>query len=223
MNFGGFLGNESAFGRLMTKCGTIIVINILFVMSCIPFFTIGAAVSAMYYAIFELLKIEKIEKTEKAGNAINPFKAYWRGLRKNFVRATLCWLAFIGIMAVGFVNLKVCAQWNGWIRHISVGVIAVMIIAIVIIVYLLPALVMFSGRLGKLIILSVYIAMAYPIQMILVVSLHVIPVILLCVDEVNRPTYGFIGTFFGFGLIAYITGKNLLPKFEAYLKGYKNE
>ena len=44
---GGFLSNESMFGRLMTKLGTIIAINILFVVSCVPFVTVGAAAAAM--------------------------------------------------------------------------------------------------------------------------------------------------------------------------------
>lgn len=223
MNLGNLLGNESAFGRLMTKCGTIIIINILFVVSCLPFFTIGAAGSAMYYTIFELLKVEKAEKIEKAGNAINPFKVYWQGFKKNFVRATLCWLVFAGVMILGFINLQVCAQWSGWIRYISTGVIAMMILAVVIIVYLLPVFSVFSGRLGKLIMMSIYIAIAHPLQMILILFLNVAPVMLLYMDDVNRPTYGFIGTFFGFGLIAYMIGKNLLPKFEPYLEEDKDE
>ncbi|MBR2560675.1 MAG: DUF624 domain-containing protein, partial [Eubacterium sp.] len=48
--------NESTFGRLMTKCGTIIVINILFAICSVPFFTIGAAAAAMYSAVFELIR-----------------------------------------------------------------------------------------------------------------------------------------------------------------------
>ncbi len=48
---GNFMTNESTFGRLMTKCGTIIVINILFAICSVPFFTIGAAAAAMYSAV----------------------------------------------------------------------------------------------------------------------------------------------------------------------------
>ena len=52
-----------------------------------------------------------------------------------------------------------------------------------------------------------------------VLLLNVIPAVLLCVDEINKPTYAFIGTFFGFALIAYAIGRLLVPQFETYLDG----
>ncbi|MCI6995382.1 MAG: DUF624 domain-containing protein [Eubacterium sp.] len=220
MNIGGFLQNDSAFGRLMTKCGTIIALNVLFVISCVPFFTIGAAGTGMYYAVFEMLKLD----TEgMKGDAINPFKVYWTGFRKNFIRATICWVAFVGIMMLGGINLQVCAQWTGWLKNMSVGVIAVMILAVVITVYMLPVLTMFSGKLTELIKLSVSVAISHPLKMILILFLNVTPAVLLYLDEINRPTYVFIGAFFGFGLIAYIVGKILLSQFEPYLGMSKAE
>ena len=41
-----FLDNDSFFGRFMTKLGIIIAANIMFVLLSIPFFTIGAGLSA---------------------------------------------------------------------------------------------------------------------------------------------------------------------------------
>ncbi len=211
MRLGGFLGNDTAFGRIMTRCGSVIAVNILFVVSCIPFFTVGAAEAAMYHAVFEILDKEA---AEQRGDAANPFKAYWQGFRKNFTRTTLCWLLFVGIMVLGSVNLQVCAQWDGWIRNMSAGVIAVMIFAVVVMVYIFPASSMFSGKLTELIKLSVCAAAAHPLRTVLVLILNVAPAVLLYIDEVNRPTYAFIGAFFGFGLIACITGKILQPQLK---------
>ena len=111
---------------------------------------------------------------------------------------------------LGGINLQVCAQWTGWLKNMSVGVIAVMILAVVITVYMLPVLAMFSGKLTELIKLSVSVAISHPLKMILILFLNVTPAVLLYLDEINRPTYAFIGAFFGFGLIAYIVGKILL-------------
>lgn len=204
---GGFWGNESKFGRLMTRLGTIIAINILFVISCVPFVTVGAAAVAMYYTIFEMLDAE---------TPINPFKLYWKGLRKRFVPATISWLIFVVIAGVGFINVQICAQWEGAGRYLSAGVIAVLIVACVVIVYLLPVLAMFSDKLRELVKLSVCAAMSRPLRAILVLLLHLIPILVMYLDEVNRPTYAFIGAFFGFGLIAYVVAKIVLPQFEAY-------
>jgi uncharacterized membrane protein YesL len=96
---GGFLGNDSFFGRIMTKCGTMIAHNVLFVLSCIPVVTIGAAQTAMYHSVFAMLNAE---------DGINPLKEYVKGFRKNVVRATLYWLAFAGIMVLGCIDLQAC-------------------------------------------------------------------------------------------------------------------
>lgn len=202
---GGFFGNESAFGRLMTKLGTIFAINILFVISCIPFFTIGAATTAMYYAIF---------KMQNAETPINPFKMYWCGLRKHFLPATISWLVFAVVATLGIVNLQICAQAGGWISYLSAGVIAVLIVAVIVMVYLLPVIAVFSGKLVERIKLSVCAAMLNPLKMLLILLLHAVPMTVVYIDEANRPTYAFIGTFFGFGVLAYVIGKILLPEFK---------
>lgn len=204
---GGFLGNDSTFGRMMTKCGTVIAANILFVICCIPLFTIGAAEVALYHTVFSMLNAE---------DAINPFKTYWHGFQKNFIRATIYWLSFAGIMVLGYIDLRVCMQSGGWIQYLSSGIIAIMFVVFVIVLYLFPLLSVHTGRLSEILKKSIYLAVNRPLRLIGVGLLHVIPAVLLYVDEVNRPTYAFIGTFFGFGLIAYITGKMLIAQFKTY-------
>lgn len=101
-------------------------------------------------------------------------------------------------------------------RYLAAGVIAVLAVACVVIVYLLPVLAVFSDKLKGLAKLAVCVAMSKPLRMIPVLLLHLIPLMVMYFDEVNRPTYAFVGTFFGFGLIAYVIGKILLPQFESY-------
>ena len=210
MNLGRFLSNDSAFGRLMTKIGTIVAINVLFVITCIPFFTVGAAFSAMYHCIFEMRRAE---------DPINPFRAYWRGLRKNFVRATLCWLAFAGILLLGFMNLQICAQWSGMGPVLAAGVIAVLIVAVIVSVYLFPGLALYERKVSDLVKMCVCTAVAHPLNTLMIVSLNLISIVPSILDEVNRPTYAFAGTFFAFALVAYVIGKKMLPQFQSGLAG----
>ena len=96
---GGFLGNDSTFGKLMTKVGTVVAANVLFAVCSILFFTIGAAWKALYHTIFAMIEAE---------DAINPFKTFWQGFRKGFLRTTLYWLAFAGILMLGYADLQIC-------------------------------------------------------------------------------------------------------------------
>lgn len=204
---GGFLGNDSTFGRFMTKVGTVIAANILFAICSIPIVTIGAAWKGLYHTMFSMLEAE---------DAINPFKTFWQGFRKNFVRTTLYWLAFAAVMILGYIDLQVCMQVSGGIQFFSAGVIAVMISVLIIALYLFPLLSVYTGKLTEMVKQAFFFAMNRPLRLIVILLLHVIPAALYCLDEVNRPTYAFIGAFFGFGVIALITAKLMISQVRKY-------
>ncbi len=117
---------------------------------------------------------------------------------------------------MGTVNLQICEQAGGWIQYLSTGVIAVLAAAVIVMVYLLPVLAVFSGKMAEKVKLSVCVAMSHPLRMLLILLLHAVPWAVVYVDKLNRPTYAFIGAFFGFGLLAYVIGKILLPLFKPY-------
>lgn len=211
---GNFMTNESTFGRLMTKCGTIIVINILFAICSVPFFTIGAAAAAMYSAVFELIREEEEARRMNAAAEINPVKAFGRGLMRYGIKATALWLGFVGIMFLGGMNLQICRAAGGFLGILSVGVIAVMITAAVIFILSLPIMAADKDNSISLkdnLMQTVRTAILHPLQSFLAFLLTVLPLVLIYLDEPNRPTYGFIGTFFGFALLAYIIGRILYP------------
>jgi hypothetical protein len=215
---GNFMTNESTFGRLMTKCGTIIVINILFAICSVPFFTIGAAAAAMYSAVFELIREEEKARRMNTAAEINPVKAFGRGLYRYGVKATILWLGFVGIMSLGGMNLQICRALGGFLHILSAGVIAVMICATVILVLSLPVLTSARDQILSLkdtLMQAVCTVILHPLQSFPALLLTVLPLAVIFLDEANRPTYGFIGTFFGFALLAYIIGKILYPILEA--------
>ena len=215
---GNFMTNESTFGRLMTKCGTIIVINILFAICSVPFFTIGAAAAAMYSAVFELIREEEEARRMNTAAEINPVKAFGRGLYRYGVKATALWLGFVGIMFLGGMNLQICRALGGFLHILSAGVIAVMICATVTLVLSLPVLTLTKNQnlsLKDTLMQAVRTVILHPLQSFPALLLTVLPLAVIFLDEANRPTYGFIGTFFGFALLAYIIGKILYPILEA--------
>ena len=43
-----FLGQEGWLFRFLDRLWDLIVLNVLFIITCIPLFTVGAAISALY-------------------------------------------------------------------------------------------------------------------------------------------------------------------------------
>ena len=71
--------NDSVFGQLMTRCGTIIAANLLFLLFSIPVVTTGAAWTALHYTMMKMLREKEI----------NPFKTFWNGFRTNWKQSTV--------------------------------------------------------------------------------------------------------------------------------------
>ena len=149
---------------------------------------------------------------------INPVKAFGRGLYRYGIKATALWLGFVGIMILGGMNLQICRALGGFLHILSAGVIAVMICATVILVLSLPVLTSARDQILSLkdtLMQAVRTVILHPLQSFPALLLTVLPLAVIFLDEANRPTYGFIGTFFGFALLAYIIGKILYPVLAA--------
>ena len=87
--------------RFLSRIFDLILLNLLFIFSCIPIITIGAALSAIYQILFKII--------DKKDPYI--FKGYIKAFRENFKPATLIWiltvLAGAGIyLALFAINAK---------------------------------------------------------------------------------------------------------------------
>lgn len=82
--------------QILTYLGDLIILNFLFVLCCLPIFTIGAAHAGLYTGIKVL--------TDKDDDS-SPAAAFFRGFSNGFLRVTLAWL----ILAVVFIVTGVAA------------------------------------------------------------------------------------------------------------------
>lgn len=83
--------------RFLSRLFDLILLNILFVISCIPIVTIGAAVCAVYQVIFKFIDQK------------DPYiiKSYLKALKENFKQATLLWIliVFAGLCINAFLSI----------------------------------------------------------------------------------------------------------------------
>lgn len=69
---------DSKIMQILSRIADLILLNILFLLTCLPVFTIGAATTAMYTLCFRMLRQEE-------GNILKP---YFRAFKENFRPAT---------------------------------------------------------------------------------------------------------------------------------------
>ncbi len=85
-----FFSYDSPFGRLFVKISYACCLNVLWLICCLPIFTIGASTTALYYTSFKIAKDE--------GSYITTM--FFRSFRQNFKQATIIWLI---MLATGLV------------------------------------------------------------------------------------------------------------------------
>lgn len=93
---------DSKIMLALTGLADLMILNLLFVATCIPVFTIGAASSALYTVCFRMIRQEE-------GHIIS---GYLRSFRENFRQGTGIWLILLLLAAVGALNL-------GWLDSIG--------------------------------------------------------------------------------------------------------
>lgn len=204
----GFLDNDSFFGRFMTKLGIIIAANIMFMLLSIPFFTIGAGLSAFYYVMF---------RTLRSDGGVNPFKEFWAGLKMNFKQATISWILFVLLIAFLLVDIRICNAAGGTLGYLKIGAYAIGAVAVILYLYLIPVMAAFQDSLPHLIRNAAYFIGKKPWKALVILFFDIFPFVLTFSDLQMLPLYAFLWVLCGFGLQAMLGAALLLPEFEPYL------
>ena len=76
---------DNAFFRGMSKVADLCILNVVFLICCIPVFTIGAATTALSYVTLKM----------KDGEEGYILKSFFKSFRQNFKQSTVIWLLMV--------------------------------------------------------------------------------------------------------------------------------
>nr|MCR4655984.1 YesL family protein [Lachnospiraceae bacterium] len=211
---GGFFDNESAFGRVMTMLGTLVVCNLMFVVCTIPVITIGSGWSALCYTFLRLSYRE---------GAVKPVSEFIEGFRRNFKKATIYWLLILFIFLFLALDWYWCTQLGGFFLKIRFGLALIAICVFIIAIYIFPVLTVFPGKLSELIQYCIYFAFHKPVKLIVLSAVTIVPFVLTYSFLDYYPLAAFLWFFAGFAVIAKVSAKLLLSEFKPFLDRGKEE
>lgn len=191
----------------MTKIAIVIGANLTFLLFSIPVVTIGPALAALYYVMLETLY---------RNGALNPFKTFWKGFKMNLKQGILTWLIFLAIAVVAYFDIRYSSWAGGIFQVFLVGIYIVIVAAVIIYTYLYPVMTSFHGTIKDHYTNSIYFAFKKPLKMILLVGVEAGAAALTYGFLDMLPLWAFCWFFFGFGAIAMLGAKLLLPLFKPY-------
>ena len=86
---------ESKLHAVLTAVIDIVWLGLLWLVCSLPVLTLGAASTALYYAMVKSVRHERGHAT----------KEFFRAFRMNFRQATVLWLICLGVLAVGLADV----------------------------------------------------------------------------------------------------------------------
>lgn len=180
-----------------------VILNVLFLITCIPVVTIGPAISALYTVTLREVRNEQ-------GYII---RSYFTAFKENFKHSFLLSILYTIVGAILLYNLAFWAQMKT-----AVGSIFLIIIAACTLLYAISLLYVFAlsarfeNTIKRTVKNSLLIALANPVQTLMILLITVIGFALAYVS----PMFRVFLVIFGFAFLAYCASFPLTKVFSRY-------
>ena len=201
---------DSPFIKWVNRMGRIVILNILWVLCCIPILTIGAATTAMYRVAMALA--ERKEDVSVTGD-------FFRAFRSNFKPATLVWLILLIPTVLILLNLSMLLS-GGLGTSAATYVICLIPVPplLFILAYVFAYVATFEDRPMRTIVNSAIISISNLPKTMAMVVLNLLPFALYLLATELFIRLLFVWLLFAGALIAYLNSKLILRAFRPYLK-----
>ena len=141
---------ESSLMYYMTKAGWVIILNIVFLISCLPVFTIGTAVTSFYYAMMKSIRRDRSY----------PLLEYWSSFKRTFVKGSMVTVGTgIWISLIWWNIAAVSGEETGlFLQKFYTGLL---VVTGAILIYLFPVMSRFTMKLSSMVKLSFVMAVRF--------------------------------------------------------------
>lgn len=184
----------------------LVVLNILWLLCCIPVFTAGAATTALYYTVFKYL----------AGESDEVFRPFFRSFGGNFKQATLLWLPLLMLLVL-LVFDGLFLIINGGNAVLWIAFIASTWVFLVLHTYLFPLLARFEMKSKALFSTAISLFVLHLPASLLMAAMNLLPVVLMLFAPADFLRWSILWIGLWFSLVAYLNGKLLLKIWSKHI------
>ena len=193
---------------IFNQISDLVVLNLLFVISCIPVVTIGASLCSIFTVIFERMK--------------NPdtyiWKTYLNAFKKNLKQGTLLWLMVLAVFGILYADMRILSSVkNGAVGIMNIILAVFLLLVILMVIYVFPLQARCPGKIKMLLKNSLFISIAYLPYSLLMLVIFVICVVITFWNAGLLQEMIFIWLLCGFSAMACLQAKiinGLLDKIQ---------
>ena len=197
---------DSRFMQAMSRIGDLLLLNGLFLISCVPVVTIGAAVTALYTVCFRF-------GTQRETGLV---KSYFQAFCENFRQATALWLILLLWGGCAGVNVLLFYGMGGMVRFAALPFGILLVLALFMAGLVFPLLSQFHTGTKDALKNSLILSLGYLPRSVLVTGVNMLPLGILLTDTILFFQLGFVWVALYFSAGAWLNCLILKKVFAPY-------
>lgn len=197
---------DSKFMEIIGRITDLILLNILFLITCLPVFTIGASLSALYTMTFRLMR-------EEYSSII---KSYFKAFKDNFKQATVIWILLLLIVTPALYYFNLLFQMNGILRYSAFVFVIISVLGLMTGSYVFPWISQFENATAQALKNSLILSISRLPRTAAVLVINLMPLIVWFINPELFIQVSFLWVALYFAAAAYMNTGLLWHVFKPY-------
>lgn len=198
--------HDSPIMQFLNRFSSLIILNILFLCTSLPIFTLGASLTALYDVVFRL-------DTSREGHTVSTF---FRSFRQNFRQSTPVWLAFLALIVTSCINITYFSSLGGSPGHILFVLAAVILVnSMLVLGYAFPLISQFDNTFANTMKNALLLAVANLPRTLILAVINCFPWMLMLMNFYAFIQLSFLWLALYFAAAAYFNSRVLMKVFDA--------
>ncbi len=186
---------DNPLWRGLGRMADLMILNILFLLTCIPIVTIGAALTGLNYVTLKM----------RDGSEGYVSRNYFKSFRENFRQATIIWLLFLLVGIVLVLDFLILRNGTGTLVTVmQVGIFVIAFLYIVVFLYVFPVLSRFVNTIGGTLRNSIIMAIADFPRTLALIGISAAAWILTFLNGTTLMWGILVWILIGFALLSYL-------------------
>lgn len=199
--------SEQRISEYIEICVDVVLLNLLWLLFCIPIVTIGASTTAMYRVCFKALRGEgKI------------FSEFWASFKQNLKQATIIWLIVVLVFFVLYCDVRIVDYLQvSWapVAKLIFGAMAILLLCVT--QYVFPLLSQFHNTVPQIFRNAALMSVGYAPKTFLMTVIWALPTIAVLFLPGQFFRFGLHIILFAGALVGHIKAHILWKVFSKYM------
>ena len=207
---GSFFNMDNPFFRFMGRVADLMILNLIFIVCCIPVVTIGPAITAMYYTTLKMVRNEESYIV----------KGFFHSFKQNLKQGIFINLILLAVGVFLFLDLRiVVGNFQGFAGKAMYVVIWLgIVLYAMIFVYIYPLLSRFYNTIRNTFINAILISIRHLPKTVLLILLTLCPILIFFIPQTMISSLLILlFILVGFATLAYAKSMILVKILDNYM------